>query len=231
MSCLNNISYGTGEPREPEPTVVPAELILPSNVPESTIEDVKNIFPVDYRTVSEDLAHIPGFYRQRIENFRKISNDTIDRFYKYAAYFAKVFESHQVPIAIIALSIVESNVTTGATSHVGAAGIWQFMPATARDMGLKISGGVDERRDVAKSTDAAARLLKQFKKVRGVNTSWLLTISSYNYGPGNVQKRYDPNKSVWEIIESFGSEEARNYVAGWVSTCIQLGLISGIGYV
>lgn len=232
MSCLNNIPYGTGEPQEPTPVVEPAELVAPSNnISQSTREEVMNLFPVDYRTVSEDLARIPSFYKSRIDRYRKITQDTIDRFFQNAGFFTKAFNEKEVPIAIIALSIVESNVKNTATSQVGAAGVWQFMPATAKEQGLVINGSVDERRDTFKATYAAAKLLKGYYKINKVRPNWLLTISSYNYGPGNVQKYYNSNKTTWEIIESFGSEEARNYVAAWVSTCMQLGLISGINFI
>ncbi|MFZ1451384.1 MAG: lytic transglycosylase domain-containing protein [Ferruginibacter sp.] len=88
------------------------------------------------------------------------------------------------------LAIVESGLRN-VQSPVGAAGYWQIMPGTAKDLNLVINGEVDERNDIYASTIAACNLLynyyKEIKKNHKV-TSWVLTAAAYNYGSGNMKK-------------------------------------------
>ena len=87
------------------------------------------------------------------------------------------------------LPIVESGFLTKAESGVGAKGIWQIMPATARGYGLSIGSGVDEREDFDKATRLACNLIRDnyqmLVKFVGKAT-WPLTIAAYNFGIGNI---------------------------------------------
>ncbi|WP_332369575.1 lytic transglycosylase domain-containing protein [Spirosoma telluris] len=76
-------------------------------------------------------------------------------------------------------------------SRAGAAGYWQLMPGTARDLGLKVGKRIDERFNVQKATDAACRYLRSLYTQLG---SWSLVAAAYNAGPGllkNQLKRHD----------------------------------------
>ncbi len=77
----------------------------------------------------------------------------------------------------------ESGGRNGAVSGAGAAGLTQLMPATARGLGLRVGGGVDERFDPQKNLDAGARYLKQQFNRFG---NWRQALAAYNAGPGNV---------------------------------------------
>ncbi|HCX72597.1 MAG TPA: lytic transglycosylase, partial [Candidatus Cloacimonas sp.] len=82
-------------------------------------------------------------------------------------------------------AIAESRLSSLAYSRAGASGIWQFMKSTAEGYGMKVNSYVDERRNVYKATEAAAKFLKsnyQFLQRYGVN-DWLLALSAYNAGP------------------------------------------------
>ena len=70
-----------------------------------------------------------------------------------------IFAQYGLPRELKYLAVIESHLSTAATSWVGAGGPWQFMPYTARDYGLIVNAGYDERRDYYKSTHAAARYL------------------------------------------------------------------------
>lgn len=80
---------------------------------------------------------------------------------------------------------IESSFDYSAHSSVGAAGIWQFMPRTARVYKMAVGRYVDERRDPIKATRAAAKYLKTAYDALG---SWPLAIVSYNHGVGGVRK-------------------------------------------
>ncbi|MEO6252684.1 MAG: lytic transglycosylase domain-containing protein [Ferruginibacter sp.] len=99
-----------------------------------------------------------------------------------------ILEKKGYPDDLKYLAIVESGLRN-VVSPVGAAGFWQIMPGTAKDLDLVISGGIDERNDLKRSTLEACRLLgnyfKEIKKKFGVS-SWVLTAAAYNYGSGNM---------------------------------------------
>jgi len=92
-----------------------------------------------------------------------------------------ILAKHRVPLDFKYLPLVESALTGLAVSPKGAVGYWQFMPATARELGLKIDGRADERQDLVKSTDAACRYLRFLYNRLG---SWTLAAAAYNNGIG-----------------------------------------------
>lgn len=103
----------------------------------------------------------------------------------YMPVFEEALETYQLPLELKYLPIIESALNPKAVSRVGAAGLWQFMPATGKQYGLELNSLVDERRDPVKSSYAAARYLKALYKVFG---DWNLVIAAYNCGPENINK-------------------------------------------
>ena len=127
-----------------------------------------------------------------------------------------ILSQYGLPKELKYVAVIESNLKTDATSWIGAAGPWQFMPATARQYGLVVNGYIDERRDYIKSTHAAARyLLNSYK----VYHDWLLVLASYNGGLGNVNKaiRKSGSKNFWSLQYSLPGE-SRNYVKKFIAT-------------
>ena len=122
-----------------------------------------------------------------------------------------------LPLELRYLPIIESNLSIRATSRMGAVGLWQFMPATGKNLGLEINSLVDERCDVLKSTRAACRFLAYLYKVYG---DWTLAIAAYNCGPGNVNRaiaRAGSNcKTYWDIYD-FLPRETRGYVPKFIA--------------
>ncbi len=127
-----------------------------------------------------------------------------------------IFSQYGLPKELKYLAVIESNLSTGATSWVGAGGPWQFMPYTARDYGLIVNGNYDERRDYFKSTHAAARyLLQLYRQLH----DWLLVIAAYNGGPGRVYDamKKSGSKDFW-ALQYYLPLESRNHVKKFIAT-------------
>jgi membrane-bound lytic murein transglycosylase D len=103
----------------------------------------------------------------------------------YLPYIRKVFTEKGLPQDLIFLPFAESGFNPLAYSHAGAAGMWQFMPATGRMFGLTCNWWVDERRDPYKSTVAAAEYLNRLYKRFD---DWYLVLAAYNAGGGHVSQ-------------------------------------------
>ncbi|HKN10138.1 MAG TPA: transglycosylase SLT domain-containing protein, partial [Pseudomonadota bacterium] len=102
----------------------------------------------------------------------------------WEAHIARVLEQHGVPAEIAALPHVESSFNPAAYSKVGAAGLWQFMPSTAKRF-MRVDGIVDERMDPYSATEAAANLMLYNYRLLG---TWPLTVTAYNHGPGGLRR-------------------------------------------
>ena len=114
------------------------------------------------------------------------------------------------------LAVIESRLKSSALSCVGAVGPWQFMAETARGYGLKVTRTVDERRNYVKSTNAAARYLKDLYNEFG---DWLLVIAAYNGGSGvvyNAMKK-SGSKNFWDL-QYFLPAESRTHVKKFIGT-------------
>lgn len=108
----------------------------------------------------------------------------------YFPYIESQLIAHGLPVDFKYLPIVESNFQL-LVSKAGAKGFWQFMPATARDYGLRVDDIIDEREDIEKSTVAACRLIKDYYNYifrTHKFYSWALTAAAYNFGNGNISK-------------------------------------------
>jgi membrane-bound lytic murein transglycosylase D len=127
-----------------------------------------------------------------------------------------IFSSYRLPVELKYLAVVESELKTSAYSHVGAAGMWQLMASTAREYSLKVTGKYDERRNLYKSTNAAAKYLKNLYAQYG---DWLLVIAAYNSGSGYVDKaiKYTGSKNFWRL-QNYLPAETRGHVKRFIAT-------------
>lgn len=135
----------------------------------------------------------------------------------YMPIFEAALERHQMPLELKYLPVIESALVPTAVSKAGAGGLWQFMPPTAKGLGLEINSLVDQRRDPYLASDAAARYLKQLYQTYD---DWSLAIAAYNCGPGNVNKALrragDGKHDFWEIYP-FLPTETRGYVPTFIA--------------
>jgi membrane-bound lytic murein transglycosylase D len=127
-----------------------------------------------------------------------------------------IFLKHSLPRELKYLAVIESRLNPTSTSWAGAVGPWQFMPATAIRMGLKVNRYVDERKNYIKSTEAAARYLTELYEQFG---DWLLVIAAYNSGPGHVLKaiRVSKSRNFWDI-QYYLPSESRSHVKKFIGT-------------
>ena len=137
---------------------------------------------------------------------------TMDRGRKYLFHIMNEVERRGMPTEIAFLPVVESAFVPGAQSHVGASGLWQFMPATGRQYGLEQTWWYDGRRDVMESTRAALDYLQNLYTMFG---DWSLALAAYNWGEGNLSRaiakvRARGEMETYENIQM--PAETRNYV-------------------
>ena len=120
-----------------------------------------------------------------------------------------------VPAELVYMAVVESKMKNTATSYAGAAGICQLMPATARTLGLRITAKEDQRRNIYKSTAAAAKYLND---LYNEFDDWLLVIAAYNCGTGNVHKAIKKagSRDFWKL-QQFLPKESREHVKRFIA--------------
>ncbi|MBT2868847.1 LysM peptidoglycan-binding domain-containing protein [Chromobacterium violaceum] len=148
------------------------------------------------------------FYASRPEYFKR----TLDRSRKYLFHIMNEVERRGMPTEIALLPMVESAFVPTANSRVGAAGLWQFMPATGRHYGLEQTWWYDGRRDVTDATRAALDYLQNLYAQFG---DWNLALAAYNWGEGNLARAIAKAQAsgiepTYENIRL--PNETRNYV-------------------
>lgn len=164
--------------------------------------------------------------RTRLKNIFDIevrkAHQFIPRSGIYFALMDSILAEHNIHPDVKYLAVAESNLNYMAYSQAHAAGIWQFIPATARGFNLKIDNYVDERRNIFKSTHAACRYLNNaHSQLNAIDVDdWLLTLASYNTGVGNVRRsiREQNGRDFFSLIMRF--DETNNYVWRAIATKI-----------
>lgn len=130
----------------------------------------------------------------------------------YREMMSRELRTRGLPDELRYLSMMESGFNPTARSHVGAVGLWQLMPATARELGLSVRAGRDERRDPLLATRAAARLLRSLYLQLD---DWSLTMAAYNCGIGCVKRAIQTHQTrdFW-ALRARGAlpAETRDYV-------------------
>lgn len=145
------------------------------------------------------------------------------RLERYRPILEGILEQEGVPKSLIAVVLVESGAQPLALSPKQARGLWQFIPATARQYGLTVTSNKDERVHVEQSTRAAARFLRDLYKTFG---DWPLALAAYNAGPEAVQRALQRGHATTFSQISAARllpEETRNYVPAVLSAIELLG--------
>ena len=170
------------------------------------------------------MSPIPMVYNEQVRRFIELyvvkRRYLVQRMLGLSKYYFPLFEqtleAHNMPLELKFLPVIESALNPNALSRAGASGLWQFMYYTGKRYGLDVTSYVDERRDPAKATEAAALFLHDLYVMYG---DWHLAIAAYNCGPGNVNRaiaRSGGQKSFWKIYYNL-PRETRGYVPAFIA--------------
>lgn len=166
----------------------------------------------DHSSIKSAIRLFSGDLRPKIQA-------SLDRSGIYKPMIDAVLDEYRLPRALAYLPVIESGYISSSVSRAGALGIWQFMPGTAREYGLRVDWWVDERLDPLKSTRAAAAFLKDLHDIFG---DWPLALASYNAGPGRVRRSMSAMRaeSFWDMKHrrSRLPRETRGYVPTFYAT-------------
>lgn len=151
---------------------------------------------------------------------RKFIRASLDRMKYFEKGIEKKITEYGVPMEFLAIPLVESGYRNldQDTNKVRGAGIWMFIPSTARAFGLTVNEEVDERLNVEILTDAAMRYLLANERRFG---DWQLSVLAYNIGESNVQKSIDKadSRDVWDVSRAF-FKNGNNYYAKFMAAVI-----------
>jgi hypothetical protein len=146
-------------------------------------------------------------FDREINGFTYLHSTTmllIKRANRYFPIIEPILKRNGIPDDFKYLCVIESNLDHKAVSSAGAAGLWQFMKRTAPSYGLEVSGEVDERYSVEKSTEAAC---KYFKEAYDKYGSWVSVALSYNAGQGRIsgelqKQQAEEGLDLWLVEET-----------------------------
>ncbi len=192
-----------------------------------TLGDVE----VDDKTMQKRLAQLPTIIempynqivREYIERYTAKGRAQVAALLGLSNYYMPIFEQaleeRGLPLELKYLPVIESSLDPNAVSRHGAAGLWQFMLASAKGMGMEVSSLVDERRDPYVSSAKAADFLQDLYATYG---DWTLAIAAYNCGPGTVNKAIrraggNPKDHDFWSIYYYLPQETRGYVPAFIA--------------
>jgi peptidoglycan lytic transglycosylase D len=196
---------------EPAPIESFAGLTFPvdPNVRERAQQELASV-KSDLPLVSND--YVDGALTYLQNHGRHFIQTLLQRRGYYGPMIEQTLRQQGLPEDLIYLAAGESAFNPFAVSKAGAKGIWQFMLGTGELYGLKKTRWVDEREDPVKSTEAAARHLKDLYKTFG---DWFLAMAAYDWNPAGVQKAIEKTgyADFWKLRELRAlPAETENYV-------------------
>lgn len=168
--------------------------------------------PIEVKTNEAVMTRI----RQYIGTGKKETELVIGRSNLYFSVFEHYLNQYGLPEELKYLSVIESGLQPQVRSAVGASGIWQLMPVAARHYGLQMGGGVDERLDLHRSTEAAVQMLKYLYDELG---DWTLVLAAYNSGIGTIKSAVrKAGTKKYSVVSNYLPHETRRYVPAYLAT-------------
>jgi len=187
--------------------------IPPEDAPVVDVEAAASIPIPEHRTINSAV-------RLFSEDMKDSIQASLLRSGKFKNLIDKALDELELPKGLAYLPVIESAYLPTLTSRAGAHGIWQFMPGTAREYGLRVDWWVDERADPERSTRAAAAYLKDLHRMFD---DWSLALAAYNCGPGRVKRTLNEAgaSTFWELLDNgYLPKETRGYVPTFYATLL-----------
>ena len=158
---------------------------------------------------------VKGYIRTYVQLKTEKARTMLGKRLTYFPLFKQKLKEYGLPTDLKYLSVVESALNPKAVSRVGATGLWQFMPSTGAQYGLRTSSVTEDRSDPVKSTDAAARHLRDLYTLYN---DWALALAAYNSGQGRVNAaiKRAHSRDFW-AIQRYLPQETRNYVPAFIA--------------
>jgi membrane-bound lytic murein transglycosylase D len=206
---------------EPSPLDELSKLVL--------TDDEKNVSQADVIALEQAKQNVNfGFtinplIQQYINYYQGRGRSTMENGLRRSGQFMKmarqIFKEEGVPVDITWLGQVESAWKPKAVSWAAASGLWQFVPSTGRQFGLRQTAWLDERNSFEQATRASAKYLKSL--AARYNGDWELAMAAYNTGAGNVDRGISRagTANFWAIYP-YIAQETRNYVPNILATIL-----------
>lgn len=197
----------------PSPATNESTDFLVSDFSEATL--LQRLYSLEIPFTVRLTPEVRSYIRRYMVDGVEESEAMLGRTSIYFSVFEHYLRLYNLPDALKYLPLVESGLQTRVTSHAGAAGLWQFVPATARQYNLSANGQIDERLDTYQATEAAVRMLATLYHQFG---DWGLVLAAYNAGPGRVQQavRQARCNDYWEVMR-FLPRESQKYVPAFLA--------------
>ena len=163
------------------------------------------------RSVDLDIADYAERYDRELTSLIYTHGNTlltIKRANKYFPQIEPILKKNGIHSDLLYLACVESTLNPRALSPAKAAGIWQFIPSTAKEYGLEVNDEVDERYNIDKSTEAACRFFK--KALAKFGHDWMAVFEAYNGGMTRVASQLE-SQLTDDALELYLAEETQRY--------------------
>ncbi len=166
-------------------TLLSTLLLAAINIPQKypSYSYVLKEFDIDESYVFDPQFQV--FVEKNEEKFKRFYRNSVRRGKDYMPMFKELLVNDGLSQLFVYLSMTESGFKSNAKSNKKAAGLWQFMSATAQRFGLKVNNNIDERYDPLASTNAAMKYIQTLYRQFG---KWYLVMMAYNCGEGRVAR-------------------------------------------
>jgi membrane-bound lytic murein transglycosylase D len=165
------------------------------------------------KEITKNITLFTEKYKERFASYLRRSG-------KYTELMRDILKKSDIPEQIVFLPLIESGFNPYAYSRARAVGYWQFISSTAQKYGLKINWWRDERRDPVKSTEAAARYLRD---LYDMFDSWILAMAAYNAGEGKISRALKKTKTddYWTLLKTKHiRNETKNYIPKFIAASL-----------